>query len=170
MNRKELIVVIAVMLGAFGATAGVFAITKDSKPAKKTGSSETSEHSGHAHNHAEHAATGAISDPQEDLTNQTEVTIGIQEYSYLRPNIKIKKGTAVTWINEGNMEHNVMHAHHGDEEAHAAPAKDEVKSDVLAGPLLQEGESYSFVFTEVGTFPYHCAPHPFMTGSVTVVE
>ena len=34
---------------------------------------------------------------------------------------------------------------------------------------LGDGESYSVTFTAPGTFAYLCTPHPFMTGTVTVV-
>ena len=42
----------------------------------------------------------------------------------------------------------------------------------LAGarPLLAKGERYSFTFTEVDSYPYHCAPDPDMKGTVVVTE
>jgi plastocyanin len=61
-----------------------------------------------------------------------------------------------------------MKEHDNDGDAHDAPAKDEVRS--VAGPLLARGESYSFTFNDAGSIPYHCSPHPYMKGSVTVVE
>jgi plastocyanin len=33
---------------------------------------------------------------------------------------------------------------------------------------LGRGQSYSFTFTESGTFPYHCGIHPSMKGTITV--
>jgi plastocyanin len=33
---------------------------------------------------------------------------------------------------------------------------------------LGQGATYSHVFTSPGTYTYHCAIHPFMTGTVTV--
>jgi plastocyanin len=51
------------------------------------------------------------------------------------------------------------------------------KFDSLAHPeqtgsngLIKPGETWSFTFTKVGEFPYHCDPHPYMKGTVTVVE
>src|SRR5439155_18337280 len=35
--------------------------------------------------------------------------------------------------------------------------------------VLANGQSFSFTFTVAGTFAYHCAVHPSMRGSVTVV-
>jgi hypothetical protein len=34
---------------------------------------------------------------------------------------------------------------------------------------MDEGDSYSVTFTAAGTYAYLCTPHPFMTGTVTVV-
>ena len=33
---------------------------------------------------------------------------------------------------------------------------------------LQEGQSFSFTFTEAGVFSYFCAIHPSMTAKITV--
>src|SRR5215510_1380514 len=36
-----------------------------------------------------------------------------------------------------------------------------------SGPLPFQGQ-FTFTFTGAGNYPYHCTPHPFMTGSITV--
>jgi plastocyanin len=36
--------------------------------------------------------------------------------------------------------------------------------------LIPANEQFEFTFTEVGEYPYHCEPHPWMTGKVTVSE
>ena len=36
--------------------------------------------------------------------------------------------------------------------------------------LVPPGGTFEFVFTEEGEYPYHCEPHPWMTGTVTIVE
>lgn len=105
-----------------------------------------------------------------DLTNQTEVSMDIKDFKYEQPNIKIKKGTKVTWTNRDTVRHNVMAEHEGSDQAHNPPTADQVDPNELAGPLLAKGESYSFTFKEVNSQPYHCSPHPFMKGSVTVVD
>ena len=105
-----------------------------------------------------------------DLTNQSEVAIDIANFAYSKPNIKIKKGTKVTWTNQDTVKHNAMKEHEGHEEVHQALTKEQVKPDVFSGPMLAKGETYSFVFNSVGVDPYHCAPHPRMQGTITVVE
>ena len=116
------------------------------------------------------AAVNVAAEPLIDLTSQSEVSMDIKDFKYAKASIKIKKGTTVTWVNRDVMEHNVMHSHEGEHEAHSATAEDEVEEGVLASPLLKKGGSYSFTFDEAGTFRYHCSPHPYMTGSVTVVD
>lgn len=119
-----------------------------------------------------HGATHSNTDigPEEDFTTRTTVAIDIVDFSYSAPNIRIKKGTLVTWINRDTIQHNVMGSHKDEDHAHDAPKPEEVVPDHFAGPLQKKGESYSFMFNEVGTFPYHCAPHPEMRGNVTVVD
>jgi hypothetical protein len=34
---------------------------------------------------------------------------------------------------------------------------------------LKEGDFFAFTFNQVGTFPYFCTIHPFMTATVTVI-
>ncbi|TAH32538.1 hypothetical protein EYC58_02690 [Candidatus Saccharibacteria bacterium] len=105
-----------------------------------------------------------------DLTSQSEVSIDIKDFKYSQANIKIKKGTKVTWTNRDVVEHNVMQDHSDSDTAHDAPTPENINPNVLAGPLLAKGESYSFTFNEATSAPYHCSPHPYMKGSVTVVE
>ena len=40
----------------------------------------------------------------------------------------------------------------------------------LNGFIEPDGGKWSFTFINVGEFPYHCFPHPWMKGKVTVVE
>jgi amicyanin len=123
----------------------------------------------HAEDHAHHSE-GADLGPVVDLTGETAVQIDIKDYAYTRPNIKIAKGTRVTWTNQDPLQHNVMREHADGDEAHAAPNAADVRPDVFAGPLLAKGERYSFTFTKIGSYSYHCAPHPYMQGSVVVTE
>ncbi len=36
--------------------------------------------------------------------------------------------------------------------------------------LVPPGGTFEFVFTEEGEYPYHCEPHPWMTGTITIVK
>jgi plastocyanin len=51
-------------------------------------------------------------------------------------------------------------------------------SDQINGPfdsmntigLLAPQKTFEFTFTKKGEYPYHCEPHPWMTGKVAIVE
>lgn len=139
--------------------SGSTAATADKKPEHDATNSD-------GHHDKSNSDLGEVT----DLTSQSEVAIDIKDFKYAKDNIKIKKGTTVTWTNRDAIKHNVMLDHQDGDVAHDAPTEEEVKSDVLAGQMLAKDESYSFTFNEVSTSPYHCSPHPYMKGSVTVVE
>lgn len=70
----------------------------------------------------------------------------------------------LVWINEDTTAHTV--------------STDDDYHDKLSGKfdsmetigLIPPGGTYEFIFTEDGEYPYHCEPHPWMTGIVTVVK
>lgn len=166
MNRTATVAVGAVIVVT--AVTGLVLVNNSKKPPANSSSSQSSSQShdmSTMNNQPDQDVGGMV-----DLTNQNEITMNIKDFKYEKPNIRIKKGTKVTWINQDTIQHNVMLEHEGSDKAHDAPTKEEVDPNELAGPLLTKGESYSFTFNEVKANPYHCSPHPFMKGSVTVVE
>lgn len=168
MNKKETILVVSILVVALALIGGVFAFSKSSsenkKPAESTAEHDETNSDGH------HDTNTSDLGEVVDLTNQTDIHMDIKDFKYEKPNIKIKKGTTVIWTNQDAVAHNVMLDHADGDKPHDPPAANEVKSDEFAGPLLAQGESYSFTFNEVSSSPYHCSPHPYMKGSVTVVE
>ena len=92
---------------------------------------------------------------QADTTPMAANSVTIQNYAFKAANITVKKGTKVTWTNQDSVQHDVVMDNGG------------------TGPnseLLSKGETYSYTFDTVGTFAYHCSPHPYMKASVTVTE
>jgi plastocyanin len=81
--------------------------------------------------------------------------VKISSFNFSPATIKIKKGTKVTWTNQDSVAHTVREA----------DGKDGPKSDNLA-----KGDSYSFTFSEAGTFKYFCSIHPDMKGTVIVTQ
>ena len=81
----------------------------------------------------------------------SEVEVIMTNRSYDPETVTIKVGDTVTWVNEDAPQHDVV-ADNG-----------EFKSD-----LFDEGQTFSFTFTQAGTYPYHCSIHPGMTGTVIV--
>lgn len=129
-----------------------------------------SSHHDEANGDGHHGADSEAVDGAVDFTNQSNVQMDIKDFKYAQANIKIKAGTTVTWTNQDTMEHDVMAQHDHSGEAHDGLSHHEVDSDAFGSALLAKGESYSFTFTEPGVEAYHCSPHPYMKGSVTVIE
>ncbi len=168
-NKKSIIAVSIAVAVITLISIAAFAFTPDKKESSKNTGANSSSHDA-TNSDGHHNKDTKVTDKAIDLTNQLEVSMDIKDFKYSQQNIKIKKGTRVTWTNQDNVQHNVMKSHADDGTAHDAPSKNEVKSSELAGQLLAKGESYSFTFNIVGESPYHCSPHPYMTGLVTVIE
>lgn len=155
------------LVGAIVTAVLLTIITDRNLPADRGAEQGTSHHAaGHAAGSPQVADRG----PVVDLTGQSAIQLDIKDYAYSKPNIKIAKGTRVTWTNRDTVEHNAMQEHADGDAAHKAPSTDEVRTNVFAGRLLAKGESYSFIFNEPGAYPYHCAPHSYMKGLVTVTQ
>lgn len=74
-------------------------------------------------------------------------------------NIAIPAGTTVIWFNDDpNQIHTVTSGNPGDENAGSA----------FDSGFMNEGTFYQHTFDAAGEFPYYCAVHPYMVGSVSV--
>ncbi len=85
---------------------------------------------------------------------QAANAVTIEKYAYGPATLTVKKGTTVTWTNKDVAKHTVT-------------------VDSGTGPasaFFGQNETYSYTFDTVGVFPYHCEPHPYMKGTVEVVE
>lgn len=83
-------------------------------------------------------------------------TVIISDYKYLPKKIIIKKGTTITWVNKDIAKHTIT-----------------ADTDITNGPNSQffgKDGSYKFTFNTLGTFAYHCEPHPYMKAVVEVTE
>jgi plastocyanin len=78
--------------------------------------------------------------------------VAISGFSYSPASVTVSVGDTVTWTNS-------------DAQAHTATADD---ASWDTGPIAGSGGTDSVTFATAGTFPYHCAIHPQMTGTVTV--
>jgi alcohol dehydrogenase (cytochrome c) len=76
---------------------------------------------------------------------------GPAEYAFGPDRIKVAVGTAVTWTNQGDIEH-------------TATSQD----GIFDTGLLKSGESASVTFDTPGSYSYNCNPHPWMVGEVIV--
>lgn len=94
-----------------------------------------------------------------NLTGEKEVTINLKDVAFSPKNVKLSKGTKITWINNDDVEHYVNTDSH--------PAHSYVLD--LNSKALKKGESFSYTFDTAGIYPYHCSAHAdSMTGSILV--
>jgi plastocyanin len=89
------------------------------------------------------------------LTNATQV--GIEGISFSKSTVTITVGATVRWTNLG-YDYHVVTSDTGLFESH-------ILRDAETEPI---NASFSYTFTEPGTFYYHCSIHPEMTGIVIV--
>jgi plastocyanin len=81
------------------------------------------------------------------------VTIEILASSFNPSMLIVDLGTNVTWINHDVAPHSVV-ADNGEFDSH----------------ILEYGESFSYVFSKQGPYPYHCGYHPQVKGKVFANE
>ncbi len=80
--------------------------------------------------------------------------VAIQDFSFSPQNVNVKTGMTVVWTNNDAAAHTVT-------------------ADSGNGPssgTLNPGDTYAYTFTAPGTYPYHCAIHASMHGTVTVSD
>ncbi len=76
-------------------------------------------------------------------------------------NIQLGIDNHIVWTNVDDVAHTVT--------------PDESTEDSYSGEfgstgVIMPGETYEFTFTEPNEVPYHCEPHPWMTGTLIIAE
>ncbi|MDO8563534.1 MAG: plastocyanin/azurin family copper-binding protein [Nanoarchaeota archaeon] len=84
----------------------------------------------------------------------SEKSIDITGFAFPQEPLTIKKGEKVTWKNKHSSPHTVT-----------SISGTELKSDTL-----NKDQTYSHIFTQVGTYEYRCNFHDSMTGKIIVTE
>jgi amicyanin len=147
-STMTLIIVAILVVGA----VGVFALTGSDKDNDKASESTTPTTSSESSSSDDQSQTPASSSDNQATPDQVE----IEDFAFTPATITIKKGTKVTWTNKDSVGHTVT--------------PDEESSAFQGSSMLNQDDSYSFTFNMVGTYTYHCQPHPQMTGKVVVTE
>src|SRR5215212_1278127 len=75
--------------------------------------------------------------------------------------IQVSVGNTVTWTNDDSQPHTVTSGSNGQPD-------NKFNSSPNFNPLLNQGQTFSFTFTEAGDYPYFCMLHPNMVGTVNV--
>lgn len=82
---------------------------------------------------------------------ETGPRIEIKTHGFGTPEVTVRAGTTVTWINH-------------DDDAHTVTST----TNAFRSPGLDTDDTYSYTFTRPGTYEYFCTLHPLMTGKVIV--
>jgi plastocyanin len=81
----------------------------------------------------------------------TQISATIQNFAISPNPITLAPGSTVTWTNLDGVPHTITAA-----------------DGSWGSGALEQGGTYSHVFTNPGSYTYHCAIHPFMKGTVVV--
>jgi len=76
--------------------------------------------------------------------------IPIAQYAYVPASMTVRVGDVVTWTNQDQASHDVA-------------------GGTFRSPMLAQGQSWSFTFTQPGTFDYICSVHPDMRARIVVL-
>jgi plastocyanin len=87
------------------------------------------------------------------------VVEGNPNYVPNEPTVALTINNKVIWQNNDDTAHTVTPDHR-----HA----DSYSGDFGSAGALKPGETYEFLFTEPQDVPYHCTPHPWMEGIISV--
>jgi len=80
-------------------------------------------------------------------------SVAIKDYTFSPQKLTVKVGTTVTWTNQDSAPHTVT--------AVDSPGTSATTTGLFDSQLGQ-GQSFSFTFTEVGTYFYECTIHKAM--------
>ncbi|MBE0428679.1 MAG: cupredoxin family copper-binding protein [Thermoleophilia bacterium] len=92
----------------------------------------------------------APADPPPIFT-PVSVEVSISGLNYVPEEVTTDRGATVIWTNNDSVDHTVT--------------ADDASFD---SGTISQGESFKYIFNQSGSYPYHCAIHPEMTGMVTV--
>ena len=73
----------------------------------------------------------------------------MENFSFKPDTLTVTVGATVTWTNNDAAGH-------------------DVKSDLFQSPNMAKGQTFSFTFTNKGTYDYICGIHPNMKGKIIV--
>ncbi|OGC96132.1 MAG: hypothetical protein A2W25_12560 [candidate division Zixibacteria bacterium RBG_16_53_22] len=78
--------------------------------------------------------------------------VEIEDFAFVPGRLRINVGDAIEWRNRDDISHTATS-----------------DNGVFNSGLLARDQTFTFLFTEPGVYPYHCTPHPTMRDTITVV-
>lgn len=136
-----LIVIVGIYLIASKNNSGAVQVDNSQNSVPDTSSDQT-------------ATTPPTTNTENSAVTPADVTVNIKNFSFSPSTLNVLRGTKVIWTNNDTVPHTVT----------------SYSGNLLNSPTLAPRESFSFVFTDVGTVNYHCTVHPTMKAKVIVEE
>ncbi|MFZ1429184.1 MAG: cupredoxin family copper-binding protein [Geminicoccaceae bacterium] len=81
----------------------------------------------------------------------TDAKVSIENFTFEPAEITVPAGSTVAWVNHDDIPHTVTSS-----------------EKLFKSPALDTDDGYTMTFDKPGTYPYFCALHPHMTGTVVV--
>lgn len=107
---------------------------------------------------SERGATGPVAGAECTVPIGSQVPgstiVVIRNFGFEPATVAVRPGATITWVN----------CDEAGQPSHTSTAD----AGAWSSPTLAPGQAFSRTFDQAGDFSYHCEPHPFMTGSVTV--
>ena len=97
-----------------------------------------------------------MSDENVGPRSQPGSVVMIQLFQYQPGRLEIKAGTAVTWVNQDEIQHTVT------------LGTPESRNAAISLPLPGKGATASFTFDRPGDYEYFCERHQSMRGQIRV--
>jgi len=99
------------------------------------------------------ATQATLSPPQAEAATAaaTAPQVSVEQAMFGPATLTIHVGATVTWVNHDSDLHTVTST-----------------QGLFASPGLDSGDNFSYRFTTPGTYPYFCALHPHMKGTILV--
>jgi plastocyanin len=87
------------------------------------------------------------------ISQATHFHVAIASFAFSPESLNIRVSDTVTWTNNDAVNHTSTS-----------------NTGVWSSPVLSTEQSFSFIFHNIGHFPYHCAIHTFMLGVIVVSQ
>ena len=109
-------------------------------------------------------ATNATMTGAGNATTSVSIVSGsstLTDTAYQPNPIQVSVGNTITWTNDDSQPHTVTSGSNGQPD-------NKFNSSPNFNPLMAPAATFSHTFTEAGEYPYYCALHPNMVGTVSV--
>lgn len=99
------------------------------------------------------SATALTGHRSSTVPSGKDVVVIIRNYAYTPDTVTVKAGTTITVTNRDMTQHTLT-----------------ANNGAFDTGTIQPGQTKRIMVSKAGTYPYHCAFHAFMTGTIKVVS